>query len=312
MLHSHVIVAQHIADTVSQIFDYATYTTPAQIPITNKQLKMQLTHLAPFLGLTAAMSEAAWTSRPAVTVTVTTIPAWCTAQPPSLPMTPVGLSTTCSTTTWTTTPKPTVPMTPIWTTKPKPTVPMTPVWTSLSKPCTSKVPTPPATLSTSCTTKMSTVPGKPTPPVPSTTCTSSKHFVLTATLPVSTYWHQGSTTTSCTTKLWTTEVHPPYYTPWSASTTTSLVPTALYTPWSPSSSATTYCNSSTPCTSTGSATASSSHTKSNMTGTATPMDNKPSPTSPAEQAFATNAAGSVQAVGWTVFVAAAAILTIVY
>ncbi|TKA43595.1 hypothetical protein B0A54_05377 [Friedmanniomyces endolithicus] len=61
MLHSHVIVAQHIADTVSQIFDYATYTTPAQIPITNKQLKMQLTHLAPFLGLTAAMSEAAWT-----------------------------------------------------------------------------------------------------------------------------------------------------------------------------------------------------------------------------------------------------------
>ncbi|KAK1079638.1 hypothetical protein LTR33_006214 [Friedmanniomyces endolithicus] len=87
---------------------------------------------------------------------------------------------------------------------------------------------------------------------------------------------------------------------------------ALYTPWSPSSPATLYRNSSTPCTSTGSATASSSHTKSKMTGTATPMDTKPSPTSPEEQAYATNAAGSVQAVGWTVFVAAAAILTIVY
>ncbi|KAK0319010.1 hypothetical protein LTR54_009904 [Friedmanniomyces endolithicus] len=87
---------------------------------------------------------------------------------------------------------------------------------------------------------------------------------------------------------------------------------ALYTPWSPSSAATLYRNSSTPCTSTGSATASSSPTKSKMTGTATPTDTKPSPSSPEEQAYATNAAGSVQAVGWTVFVAAAAILTIVY
>ncbi len=49
-----------------------------------------------------------------------------------------------------------------------------------------------------------------------------------------------------------------------------------------------------------------------MTGTATPMDTKPSATSPAEQASATNAAGSVQVVGWTVFVAAAAIFTFVY
>ncbi|KAK3616195.1 hypothetical protein LTR56_026117 [Elasticomyces elasticus] len=264
-------------------------------------------------------------SKPSLSTTCTTT-TWTSRPIASLPKPKMPtLSTSCSTTTWTSTPL--KPSTILSTTAKQSTILSSILSTTAkqSKTCTGK--------STGTTLVPVTAPTQPAP------VTSLTSFATTTTMPVSTISQHGTTSTSCTTKV-STITMPIVYTPSpssatgtpivdtaSSSATESIpdVPTSWYiysqsssapTPvvYTPSSAVTTPAYSSSTMVTTpyygmnSTMNWTSAHMPSKASskhGSATATPKSPTYTSPAQQASATNGAGTVQAMGWMMMAVAA-------